>query len=58
MLKYVVNICLISFVVIHLANAGDARNGNRNRRVKRLGAGSQNATQKFKKGEIENCDHH
>lgn len=44
MLKHAVNICLISFFVIHLASAGDAIN-NKNRRVKRLGA------QKFKKGE-------
>lgn len=52
MLKYAVNICLISFFVLHLANAGgDAINGSKNRRVKRLGVGSRNATQKFKKGE-------
>lgn len=44
MLKHAVNICLISFFVIHLASTGDAIN-NKNRRVKRLGA------QKFKKGE-------
>lgn len=49
MLKYAVNLCLISFFVIHLASAGDAI--NKNRRVKRLGVGGRNATQKFKKGE-------
>lgn len=50
MLKYVVNICLVSFFVIHLATAGDAIN-NKNRRVKRLGVGGSNGSQKFKKGE-------
>lgn len=49
MLKYVVNICLISLFVIHLVNAGDT--AKQNRRVKRLGVGGRNATQKFKKGE-------
>lgn len=49
MLKYVLNICLISFFVIHLINADVVR---QNRRVKRLGTGGRNATHKFKKGEI------
>lgn len=49
MLKYALNICLISFFVIHLVNAGDA--AKQNRRVKRLGANSRNGSQKFKKGE-------
>lgn len=49
MLKYAVNICLISFFVIHLVNAGET--AKQNRRVKRLGAGTRNTSQKFKKGE-------
>lgn len=49
MLKYAVNICLISFFVIHLINAETLK---QNRRVKRLGAGGRNSTNKFKKGEL------
>lgn len=49
MMKNIVNICLISFIVIHMVN-GDV--GRQNRRVKRLGnPNSRNISNKFKKGE-------
>lgn len=54
MLRNALNICLISFFVIHLVDAGETV--NRNRRIKRLGVGGRNGTQKFKKGE-NSCEH-
>lgn len=48
MLRYVLNICLITIFVVHLVNADVVK---QNRRTKRLGTGGRNATNKFKKGE-------